>query len=56
LDHPPKGNTPETDDDAYVAPAVAWEEWLDVKATLVMACAKVNPISQAPCAQGPPAS
>ena len=37
---------------AYAPPAVVWEEWLDVKATLVMACAKVNPLAGPPCDQG----
>jgi hypothetical protein len=36
----------------YEPPAVAWEEWLDVKATLVMACAKVNPLAGPPCNAG----
>jgi len=40
------------DEPAYAPPAIAWEEWLDVKATLVMACAKVNPLAGPPCDQG----
>ena len=40
----------------YEKPAVLWEEWLDVKASLVMACAKVNPIAGPPCDAGQAAS
>ena len=49
---PDQAEPAKANEEPYAAPAVIWEEWLDVKATLVMACAKVNPLAGPPCDQG----
>jgi hypothetical protein len=49
--HPsPKATAP------YEKPAIAWEESLDVRATLAAACAKVDPGIDPLCGAGSPRS
>ncbi len=38
---------------AYEAPAIVWEERLDTRSNLAMACGKVQPIQGEPCALAP---
>jgi hypothetical protein len=42
--------------DDYESPTVLWEEWLDVNATLALACAKADPLTDPQCSQGVAAS